>query len=159
MSYFKRFRQTITILRTICIFHWVLAEVILFSMQKYNFLNLYNAQKISSTLIKLKNNVFPIWVSIWEKGSFPFWFAVQFVNHPVRQGETDQAAQYNIAVNRGPAPGFVAQSSRMTRQGFRGQVLLTPLISSTLHAAENRGRKRELSKYSLLYSTNRLVKH
>lgn len=31
--------------------------------------------------------------------------------------------------------------------GVRGQVLLTPLISSALHAAEYRAQKRELSKY------------
>lgn len=108
---------------------------------------------------KLKNNVSVICFSFFGQGIFPFRFAVRIVNHPVRQGETDQAQQYNIAVNRDPAPGFVAQSSRMTRQGFRGQVLLTPLISSTLHAAENRGRKRELSKYPVLSSVSRLAKN
>lgn len=33
------------------------------------------------------------------------------------------------------------------KTGVRGQVLLTPLISSALHAAEYRAQKRELSKY------------
>lgn len=59
-------------------------------------------------------------------------------------GETSGAEKRVNPLGSPQPPGVILLDDKT---GVRGQVLLTPLISSALHAAEYRAQKRELSKY------------